>query len=65
MTTPQPHPLVQPGAPVVPDDTNTQITSLDEVIKRINESMEAMKKANEDIVSWLPLRKEPRLEERH
>ena len=46
------------------DDSNARITSLEEVIKCISESMEAMKKLNEDIASRQPLRKEPELEER-
>jgi hypothetical protein len=46
------------------EDPNTRITSLEEVIKRISELMEAMKKTNEDIASQLPPRKEPGHEER-
>jgi hypothetical protein len=46
------------------EDPNTRITSLEEVIKCISESMEATKKTNNDIASRLPTRKEPRHEER-
>jgi hypothetical protein len=64
MTIPSPSQIVQLEAPVMLEDPNTQITSLEEVIKHISESMEAMKKANEDIAFRLPPRKEPRLEEK-
>jgi hypothetical protein len=40
-----------------PADPDTRISSLEEVIKRISESMEAMKKTNEDLASRLPLQK--------
>ena len=64
MTIPSPQRIVQPEAPVTPEDPNTWITSMEEVIKRINESMKAMKKENEDIASRLPPWKEPGLEEK-
>jgi hypothetical protein len=49
----------------MPEDPNVRISSLEEVIKHISESMEAMKKMNENIASRLPPRKESGLEERH
>ena len=64
MAIPSPSRVAQLEAPVVLDDPNTWITSLEEVIKRISQSMEAMKKMNEDIASRLPPRKEPGHEER-
>jgi hypothetical protein len=48
-----------------PADPNARINSLEGVIKSISESMEAMKKTNEDLVSRLPLRKQFGPEERH
>jgi translation elongation factor EF-1beta len=49
---------------VIPTDPNARITSLEEVIKHINESIEVMKKSNEDIASQLLSRKDLELEER-
>jgi hypothetical protein len=54
MTIPSPSRVAQPEAQIVPEDPNTWITSLEEIIKCISESMEAMKKTNEDIASRLP-----------
>jgi hypothetical protein len=53
-----------PEDPAAPADPNTRTNSLEEVIKRISESMEAMKKTNEDLASRLPLKKQPEREER-
>jgi hypothetical protein len=64
MATLSPQRIAQPEALVIPEDPNTRIISLEEVIKRISKSMEAIKKANEDIASRLPPRMEPRLEEK-
>jgi hypothetical protein len=57
--------MVIPEDQAAPVDLNARINSLEEVIKRISESMEAMKKTNEDLVSRLPLRKQLGHEERH
>jgi hypothetical protein len=64
MTIPSPSRIVILEDQAAPADPNTRINSLEEVIKRISESMEAMKKTNDDLVSRLPLRKQPRHEER-
>jgi hypothetical protein len=64
MAIPSPSRVAQLEALVRPEDPNTRITLLEEVIKRISESMEAMKKTNEDIASRLPPWKEPGHEER-
>jgi hypothetical protein len=55
MTIPSPSRVVIPEDQETPADPNAWINSLEEVIKRISESMEAMKKNNEDLVSRLPL----------
>jgi hypothetical protein len=65
MTIPSPSCVVVPKDQETPVDPNTRINSLEEVIKRISESMEAMKKTNEDFISRLPLRKQLRHEKRH
>ena len=64
MATPSPQQNVQPETLVMLDDPNTRITSLEEVIKCISKSMEAIKKVNEDIASRLPPWKEPGPKER-
>jgi hypothetical protein len=64
MATSSPQQIVQLEAPVMPEDPNVWISSLEEVIKHIRESMEAMKKVNENIASRLPPTKETGLEER-
>jgi hypothetical protein len=64
MTIPSPSCVVIPGDQAAPANLNTQINSLEEVIKRISESMEAMRKTNEDLISRLPLRKQLGNEER-
>jgi hypothetical protein len=51
MTIPSPSRVALPEVQEIPADPNTRITSLEEVIKRISESMEAMKKTNEDLAS--------------
>jgi hypothetical protein len=43
--------VTQPEALGRAEDPNSQITLLEEVIKRISKLMEAMKKTNEDIAS--------------
>ena len=64
MAIPLPPRIIQLETLVMPEDPNTQITSLEEVINRISEFMEAMKKTNKDIASRLPHRKEPVHKER-
>jgi hypothetical protein len=64
MTIPSPSCVMIPEDQATPADPNTRINSLEEVIKRISESVEAMKKTNEDLISRLPLQKQPRHEER-
>jgi hypothetical protein len=65
MTIPSPSLVVIPEDQETHADPNARINSLEEVIKRISELMEAMKKTNEDLVSRLPLRKQFEPEERH
>jgi hypothetical protein len=55
---------VEIDVPGTSHDLDTPIVLLEGFMKRITESMEAMKKQNEDIVSWLLLREDPMLEER-
>jgi hypothetical protein len=64
MAIPSPSGVTQLEAQGRPEDPNTWITSLEEVIKCISKSMEAMKKTNEDITSRLPPRKKPGHEKR-
>jgi hypothetical protein len=64
MTIPSPSRGIIPEDQAAPADPNTRISSLEEVIKRISESMEAMKKTNEDLASRLPLQKQPGHEEK-
>jgi hypothetical protein len=55
---------VIPEDQAAPVDPNARINLLEEVVKRISESMEAIKKTNEDLISRLPLRKQLGHEER-
>jgi hypothetical protein len=64
MAIPSPSRVVQQEASVRPEDPNTRITSLEEVIKRVSKSVEAIGKEGEDLTSWLLLRKDIKLEER-
>jgi hypothetical protein len=64
MTIPSPSRVIIPEDQAAPADPDTRISSLEEVIKRISESMEAMKKTNEDLASRLPLQKQPGHEEK-
>jgi hypothetical protein len=56
--------VVPPEDPRASEDPNTRIASLEEVIKCISKSMEAMKKTNKDPASWLPPWKQIGHEER-
>jgi hypothetical protein len=58
MTIPSPSRVVIPEDQETPANPNARISSLEKVIKSISESMEAMKKTNEDLVSRLPPRKQ-------
>jgi hypothetical protein len=60
MTIPSPSRGIIPEDQAAPADPDTRISSLEEVIKRISESMEAMKKTNEDLASRLPLQETAR-----